>query len=194
MLCCWYAVQHGVDVNSWLEWAGVRATARFVSALCLRCSRLTCWCDGAISCLRPHLDSPHSARAEISSTLGSVVAARVLNSLALPAQILAIPIFAPKLHSLLTANANDLASSLSAQGQHAAAAELLQVALESRRRVLGNDHPDTLATAQNLDTVRSKMRAGLSMSARTEPPRDPGFQDQVQRHTSIKTDSHRPKS
>ena len=43
VLCCWYAVQHGVDVNSWLEWAGVRATARFVSALCLRCSRLTCY-------------------------------------------------------------------------------------------------------------------------------------------------------
>ncbi len=36
---------------------------------------------------------------------------------------------------------------------------MLQAALEARRRVLGNSHPDTLATAQSLENLRSIMRA-----------------------------------
>jgi len=52
---------------------------------------------------------------------------------------------------------------------------MLQATLEVRRRVLGNAHPQTLATARGLENVRSKMRAeqptrtrGKAAARRTE--------------------------
>ena len=36
---------------------------------------------------------------------------------------------------------------------------MLQAALAARRRVLGNAHPDTLASAEDLESARSAMRA-----------------------------------
>jgi hypothetical protein len=49
--------------------------------------------------------------------------------------------------------------SLTRQGNHAEAEELLQAALASRRRVLGSSHPDTLATVKYLEYVRSQVLA-----------------------------------
>ena len=51
---------------------------------------------------------------------------------------------------------------------------MLQAALAARRRVLGSAHPNTLATAKSLESVRSKMRAkqpakkGVKAAARKE--------------------------
>jgi hypothetical protein len=56
-------------------------------------------------------------------------------------------------------SASNLAYSLSGQGKHAEAEEMLQAALEVSRRVLGAGHPSTLAYAENLQRLRSDMRA-----------------------------------
>ncbi len=51
---------------------------------------------------------------------------------------------------------------------------MLQAALAARRRVLGNAHPDTLASAEDLESARSAMRAtqptkkGVKAAARKE--------------------------
>ncbi len=51
---------------------------------------------------------------------------------------------------------------------------MLQAVLVARRRVLGSAHPDTLATAQRLESVRSEMHAtqptkkGTKAAARKE--------------------------
>jgi len=49
---------------------------------------------------------------------------------------------------------------LSGQGKYEEAEELLQAALAARRRVLGSAHPDTLATARILESMRSKNALG----------------------------------
>jgi hypothetical protein len=54
--------------------------------------------------------------------------------------------------------ANNLASSLYKQGKHAEAEEILLRTLEALRHVLGNAHPDTIATAESLENVRVSMR------------------------------------
>ena len=58
----------------------------------------------------------------------------------------------------MLASANNLAMSLSKQGKYAEAEEMLQETLAACRRVLGSAHPDTLATAESLESVRSAMR------------------------------------
>ena len=51
---------------------------------------------------------------------------------------------------------------------------MLQAVLAARRRVLGSAHPDTLATVESLESVRSEMRAkqptkkGAKAAARKE--------------------------
>jgi hypothetical protein len=51
---------------------------------------------------------------------------------------------------------------------------MLHAALATQRRVLGSAHPDTLATAEKLESVRSQMRAnqpskkGVNAAARKE--------------------------
>ena len=47
------------------------------------------------------------------------------------------------------------------------AEEMLQATLGAYRRVLGDAHPDTLATAQGLERVRSDMRAAEPTTGRT---------------------------
>jgi hypothetical protein len=47
-------------------------------------------------------------------------------------------------------SANNLAADLRALGEVQAARDLDQATLESRRRVLGENHPDTLSSANNL--------------------------------------------
>ena len=47
----------------------------------------------------------------------------------------------------------NLAASLRDQGKHAEAEPLLRDTLAAQKRVLGNDHPDTLRTARNLGVV-----------------------------------------
>ncbi len=54
---------------------------------------------------------------------------------------------------------HNMAQSLSEQGKHDEAAAMLQDVLEARKRVLGIDHPHTLATAESLESVRSKLSA-----------------------------------
>ena len=54
------------------------------------------------------------------------------------------------------AAANDLATSLKRQGQHAEAEEMLREVLAVRKRVLGADHTDALTTASNLATSLSR--------------------------------------
>ena len=44
----------------------------------------------------------------------------------------------------------NLANALHAQGQHAEAAAMHRETLEVQKRVLGQEHPDTLMTAMNL--------------------------------------------
>jgi hypothetical protein len=68
-----------------------------------------------------------------------------------------------------------LALILAYQAKFAEAEEMLQATLDARRRVLGNSHPDTLATAQSLENLRSNMRAaqltkigGKAAARRTE--------------------------
>jgi hypothetical protein len=64
--------------------------------------------------------------------------------------------------------------SLAYQGKHAEAEEMLQAALAARRRILGSAHPDTLASVESLESVRSIMRAtqptrkGAKAAARKE--------------------------
>ena len=43
---------------------------------------------------------------------------------------------------------------------------MLHAALAAQRRVLGSAHPDTLATAESLEVVRSEMRAKQSTKKR----------------------------
>ena len=52
-----------------------------------------------------------------------------------------------------------LATFLANQVKFVEAERMLQASLEACRRVLGNTHPNTLATAQDLENVRSAMRA-----------------------------------
>ena len=59
-----------------------------------------------------------------------------------------------------------MALTLADQAKFAEAEEILLAVLESRRRVLGIDHPDTLETAQGLEHVRSAiMRAAHTKKA-----------------------------
>ena len=67
-------------------------------------------------------------------------------------------------------SAGNLASSLSDQGKHAEAEEMLRAALAVCRRVLGSAHPDTLATAESLASVQSQMRATQPTKRGGKPP------------------------
>ena len=64
--------------------------------------------------------------------------------------------------------------SLAYLGKLVEAEEMLQAALAAGRRVLGSAHPDTLASAESLESVRSEMRAtqptkkGAKATARKE--------------------------
>ena len=55
-------------------------------------------------------------------------------------------------------SANNLAGSLSGQGKHAVAERINRKVLEVRQRVLGAEHPDTLASANNLAMSLKKAR------------------------------------
>jgi hypothetical protein len=61
-------------------------------------------------------------------------------------------------HSL-TAMGN-LALTLYAQGDPAGAQELKEQVLAARRRVLGEEHPDTLAAKRILARIKAQMEAG----------------------------------
>jgi Flp pilus assembly protein TadD len=50
---------------------------------------------------------------------------------------------------------NNLGETLSVQGDHAGARALHERALNVRRRVLGDEHPDTLSTMNNLAATLS---------------------------------------
>ena len=71
-------------------------------------------------------------------------------------------------------SSNNLASSLRNQGKYAEAEEMFQATHQARQRVLGSAHPGTLATAKDLESVRSEMRAkqptkkGAKAAARKE--------------------------
>ena len=54
------------------------------------------------------------------------------------------------------ASRHDLASVLSQQGRRQEALAEYRAVLDARRRVLGEDHPDTLATATALATMDRK--------------------------------------
>ena len=56
-------------------------------------------------------------------------------------------------------SANNLAGSLSNQGKHLEAEQMLHAALASLQRVLGPAHPNTLQIASNLKDVRVRIRA-----------------------------------
>ena len=47
----------------------------------------------------------------------------------------------------------NLANALDAQGQHAEAAAMYRETLEVQKRVLGQEHPDTLSTARTLQLL-----------------------------------------
>ena len=56
---------------------------------------------------------------------------------------------------------NNLAVTYRAQGRTGEAARLQEEVLEKRRRILGDDHPDTLTTMNNLaSTYRDQGRTG----------------------------------
>ena len=71
-------------------------------------------------------------------------------------------------------SANNLAYSLSGQGKHAEAVEMLQAAHQALQRVLGSAHLDTLDSVQALEFLRSQMHAkpptkkGVKAAARME--------------------------
>ena len=89
---------------------------------------------------------------------------------------------------------DNLAGDLSNLGEHQAARELDEDTLARRRRVLGEDHPDTLTSASNLAVDLSDLgrvsggpRAGRGHpgppppGARRGPPRHPGLGEQSRR-------------
>jgi Tetratricopeptide repeat len=49
---------------------------------------------------------------------------------------------------------NNLAGTLFAQGDFAGAREFEESVLETSRRVLGDEHPDTILARANLDAIR----------------------------------------
>jgi hypothetical protein len=62
-------------------------------------------------------------------------------------------------------NAGNLAMSLSEQGQHTEAEQMLHATLASSRRVLGPAHPTTLRVSSCLKAVRARIRAAPSTQA-----------------------------
>ena len=64
------------------------------------------------------------------------------------------------------AAASNLASTLSSQGKHAEAEEMLREVLAVRKRVLGAEHPDTLAAASDmLQATRKRAAEGARACA-----------------------------
>ena len=83
-------------------------------------------------------------------------------------------------------SANNLAASLSGQGKHVEAEQMLLAALASLQRVLGPAHPNTLGTARNLEDVRAAIRAtpptnAAAPAASTARPLPAGTRVLVQR-------------
>ena len=65
---------------------------------------------------------------------------------------------------------SNLATSLRDQGKHAEAEQMRSELLDVRRRVLGPEHPDTLATVRNLaslDSIRSVSTSIVPFASRT---------------------------
>jgi hypothetical protein len=62
-------------------------------------------------------------------------------------------------HPSTLTRAGNLTLSLWDQRKHAEAEDMLQATLAARRCVLGSAHPDTLAAAEDLESMRSQMRA-----------------------------------
>jgi hypothetical protein len=62
-------------------------------------------------------------------------------------------------HPSTLTRAGNLTLSLWDQRKHAEAEDMLQATLAARRCVLGSAHPDTLAAAEDLESMRSQMHA-----------------------------------
>ncbi len=87
---------------------------------------------------------------------------------------LAISLRAVGGHPGTLTSASRMASSLLHRGEHQAARELDEDTLARRRRVLGEDHPDTLASADNLALacgVRGQAARELGEHPGPPPPR-----------------------
>jgi len=61
--------------------------------------------------------------------------------------------------------ANNLAISLSRQGKHEEAEEMQRAVLAVRKRVLGAEHPDTLAAASDMQATRKRAAEGSGACA-----------------------------
>ncbi|MFF4020994.1 tetratricopeptide repeat protein [Streptomyces sp. NPDC001843] len=60
-----------------------------------------------------------------------------------------------------------MADALHSAGDHAAAADRYERVLTQRRRVLGSEHPDTLASRLGLDTCRAEQHQGQPSTSRS---------------------------
>ena len=93
---------------------------------------------------------------------------------------------------------NNLANSLHGQGKHAEAEQMYREVLDVQHRVLGPEHPDTLATVRNLaslDSIRSVSTSIVPFGSHTVTPSHPAYsEDGVQslepRSSSAPSDPH----